>query len=431
MFSRVSRFLLPSGCRLAGGLLLGLLTGLGSARATTYVVFRYDDLAADKAGSRSFDKPRQAIWEAEQAQDRIFARHGMPYLVAVVPNMANVVRTNVVPLAEDQEKVAFLRASVAAGRMQVALHGYTHWNHASPGHRRGEFRRADAQAQADDLAAGRKMIMDALGLRELTTFVPPFNGWNEHTAAGLARTGFTILSADRQWNVPADIPLLHIPFTAQLWELESLIARNALPPDSVVVVLYHPAQITKMPGSEMRYYGLDKLDSLLARLGTLPDVKVVTLDQLRATGQDLSPARYNAAVSTGRLQAAWAQVLPTRYLPGIASQFLYLSAGDYAGINLAWRALTVVTLAGLVLAGWLVFGLARRLLPLTANRLLSVGALLALAAAAWLLLEITRRGFHPTSVRFFPPWLLIGWILAALKHELGLRRQAADTVSPS
>ncbi|MHC4148424.1 MAG: DUF2334 domain-containing protein, partial [Planctomycetota bacterium] len=129
-------------------LLLISRSGLNAA----YIVFRYDDLTADQQGVRETNLLRSQIWTAERSMDALFAQYDMPYVVAIIPR-ANQdyggVRSaeGVVSFAEDEEKIAFIKRALAAGRIEVAQHGFSHSNVVAPGRRPGEFRERDYQSQ--------------------------------------------------------------------------------------------------------------------------------------------------------------------------------------------------------------------------------------------------------------------------------------------
>lgn len=389
--------------------------------AHTYVVFRYDDLAGDQPGERETNPHRRAIWESEQAVDRLFENAGLPYVVGVIPqaNPAYLLRSKAgqsFPLSADQEKVNLVKRSMAAGRMQVAMHGFNHTNHSQPKGRASEFSR-DYEEQYRDLVAGRKILTDALGQNQISTFIPPFNGWNEHTARALVNSGFRILSADRHQPGDAVTPLTNIPFTAQLWELEELLVQDRLPTDSLVVALYHPPQIARIPNHEHRYYGIERMKALLDRLAARPEIRVVNLEYLQASCADLTPGRYMAAARLQRMKALWTPLLPAKFRPGTSKDFIYLPEKEYLLCCGHWMIWTMIATIGAIVGSLVFFGVVSNWVSQTLNRLLIGGTLLGFLTGIWLIRDIQGRGFHINSIRFFYAVIMGALLFATIRNE--------------
>ena len=224
------------------------------------VVFRYDDLSGDKLGERENDPERRRIFEAERSVDSLFDKFGFPYVVAVIPKRSDN------SFAEDPEKITFIKNAVQMGRIEVAQHGFAHINHAEENHRKGEFRERNFDTQLHDIEAGKEILCKSCQVPNITTFVPPWNAWDDNTAKALVESGFSILSADRSYYGKMAAKLTIVPFTAQLWELESLLNCGDMPDSSVIVVLYHPPQIVRFSGQEERYFGLERFENLLRTL---------------------------------------------------------------------------------------------------------------------------------------------------------------------
>lgn len=335
------RFVLPS-------LVFAVLLCSRVAIGTTYIVFRYDDLAADRFGERENSSERREIWEAEQAVDGLFDKFGFPYVVAIIPER------NGVSFADDIEKVEFIKHAIQEGRVEVAQHGFNHINHAKKNHRRGEFRERSYEDQFNDIVRGKNILCECLGLTNIETFVPPFNGWDNNTAKVMKKLGFSILSADRSYYHKAVTGLTVIPFTAQLWELESKVNEKELPNDAVIIVLFHPTQIVNTKGSENRFFGIERFEKLLHNLSTMQSTKIVTLQQLADECSDLTIDRYREANNLHRQRSFWSKLIPQRSSPGETSWRLYSSTQVYDSQATHWRVLTVAIMTGLVFGGLIV-----------------------------------------------------------------------------
>lgn len=335
------RFVLPS-------LVFAVLLCSRVAIGTTYIVFRYDDLAADRFGERENSSERREIWEAEQAVDGLFGKFGSPYVIAIIPER------NGVSFAKDGQKVEFVKNALREGRVEVAQHGFAHINHTRKNHRRGEFRERSYQEQFDDISQGEDILRKCLNLTSIETFVPPFNGWDKHTATIIKKLGFSILSADRSYYHKAAAELTIIPFTAQLWELESKVNKNELPNDAVIIVLFHPTQIVKNSGKENRYFGIERFEKLLQNLSTMRSAKIVTLQQLADECTDLTIDRYQEANNLHRQRSFWSKLIPQRSLPGETSWCLYSSTQVYDSHVAHWKMLGRVLVIGSLLGGLVV-----------------------------------------------------------------------------
>jgi len=379
--------------------------------AATYVVFRYDDLAADAPSVRETDKQRQAVWDAERAMDELFASRGFPYVVGIIPNAT-------APFYIDTAKVSMVTQALNAGRLQVALHGFTHTNHASANARASEFNR-DFSQQLADINAGLSLLRESVHLDRITTFIPPFNDWNESTARALVSAGFQILSADRYRHSSTVDSLTVVPFTAQLWDLETLVNNRSLPTNSVVVVILHPPQIADIQSYDGRFFGLPRLKSLLAKIGTMQDIHVVTFDQLVKENSELSAARYAAAARLWQWRTLWEKLLPESYRPGAKNVFLYESEAAYSKLNLSWLAITSTVILCIIALSTFVTRIILTKRSVIFIRIVFVAAAFAVLSAALLVWDLNHRGFNVNGVRLFPLCAAIGFFLASLSRLFG------------
>jgi hypothetical protein len=92
------------------------------------------------------------------------------------------------PLAENPELVAFLNAGVAAGRLSMLLHGYSHQNYPN-GY---EFEVAPNPDWR--LARGLGYLEALLGV-EISTFVPPHNALSRAGLRAVDRLGLNVLGS--------------------------------------------------------------------------------------------------------------------------------------------------------------------------------------------------------------------------------------------
>jgi Polysaccharide deacetylase. len=397
-----------------------------TAGATTYIVFRYDDLAGDAPGVRETDVLRRQLWEAEQAVDRMFQKYGFSYTIAIIPNR------NDVPLGADAEKVEFIRNAVSVGRVEVAQHGLSHINHAKANRRAGEFRDRDYQSQFQDIKKGREILLSALGLNEIAVFVPPWNAWTGDTAKVLKTLEFTVLSVDSYYYYKTAGGLTIVPFTTRLSEFEAMLDQNTLPDDSIVVVIYHPFEIEGFQGSlndnhGSDHYGVDKFGKLLQKLSGVNKAKVVTLEKLTKETRGLTLERYHAANGLCCMQHFWAKLLPEHLLPGASQQPVYLSAEVYLQNLRFWNSLTLVFSLIVLALGLLVRYSIGRKASDKWHFGIDVTAILLLIISIISEVYLVQRGYHTTGIRAVPGLFAGGFLLGSLlSSRLKTRRHSVS-----
>jgi len=276
------------------------------------VAFRYDDYHA-RLGTR--DEPKDEI---ERRFLGIFAEHQVPLTLGVVPKYANQF-----PLAEDPGKLELLRAHLASGRMEAALHGFTHQSFAAPGARNSEFTGTPPEQQAERLRAGKAMLEDWLGT-SVVSFIPPWNTYDEATVAALTGLGFSTLSADLS-QAPVPEPPVALPHTCGFRELRGTLRWLTRRPGlGVVVCMFHHFSFTESPYDSARTYGrttLAGLGDLLAWCRGQAGVELKTLGDAAERVRELfRDGRVDAARERWRLVFSW------RRMPLVGRVFRWLWA---------------------------------------------------------------------------------------------------------
>ena len=387
------------------------------------VIFRYDDFSADRPIERDSNDVRRSIWEAEKEITALFRKHTLPHVLGVVPcvNTEDGYErpfrkvSGRIPLSDDAEKCQFLRDGVRDHVIEVAMHGFEHTNHAPSRWAAAEFQRSFEQQRAD-LRAGREELKRALGEIRIETFIPPFNGWDAGTLPALEETSFTLLSADYREPLSQETRVRQVPFTAQLWELEARLEDlEAEGASGLIVVLYHPPQIVKMPGREARYFGAHRFEALLERLVSNPKIRITTFQGLEGGSETDGPLdrnRYQAAHRAWWHQAIWGRWWSPQ--PSWRS-VVYQSAAEYQ--QAAIRGLSRLVL-GTAIALGMGAALAILLKPWLGSTMngmvvvaMGAGCLLA-GGRMW---EVQRRGFVVTVAMMAPlPFglgFVVGWLL--------------------
>ena len=265
------------------------------------VVFRYDDYHA-------------SLGEASEAQDGIelrflavFAEHGVPLTLGVVPHYEQRGL-----LGDDAPKLAALRAAVAEGRAEAALHGLSHESLAPEGARASEFAGQPPEAQAQRLRTGKALLEEWLGA-PVASFIPPWNTLDEATVAALAGAGFAAVSADLSLELEL-APLAAVPHTCGLRELRRTVGGLAgCGGAALVVCMFHHFSFTDSPHPLARRYGqlgLSQLGALLSWCRARGGVELATVGE--------AAGRHGEALRDGRVAEArerWELVFRWRRVP--------------------------------------------------------------------------------------------------------------------
>jgi peptidoglycan/xylan/chitin deacetylase (PgdA/CDA1 family) len=148
------------------------------------VVFRNDDIQ-EFAGSA-----------AERRFLQLFVENGIPQTYALVPFKRD--------LEKAVDLVALLKDQQAKGLAEIALHGYAHENYA--GKRRSEFAGRPLEEQLEKIRSG-KTYLERIFQREIVTFIPPFNSYDQQTLRACTQNGIKVLSSSHFFSVPNPYPL--------------------------------------------------------------------------------------------------------------------------------------------------------------------------------------------------------------------------------
>ena len=336
-----------------------LCCSMASGRA--YLVFRYDDYSPDLPGHRAENAVRGHIWQAEQQMDAVFASCGMPYVIGVLPSLTPKTMRDYgkegdfvgssICLSDDSEKTALLRQAIAAGRVQIAQHGFTHVNYGAVSGRYSEFVGRSFRQQLDDISAGRTILCQTLGLETVEVFIPPFNSWNGDTARALEQAGFTVLSGGFYDYDRAADGLVHIPFTVEPEELGALLD-EPIPDEAVIVVMCHPYTFVPIPGFEAKYIGMAAFGELVGRIAGRPELEVLTFRQLQERTR-LDSRRFRMVQGIVENRFRWGKILPQYKSESPPFGGYYLSISAYRSLATHWWLLTCAAVLIGAAAGFL------------------------------------------------------------------------------
>jgi peptidoglycan/xylan/chitin deacetylase (PgdA/CDA1 family) len=295
------------------------------------VVLRFDDYCATS-------DTEQEIRLLNGIVDR-----GLPITVAVIPMVATQREgRDAVPLSP--EKANLLKPAISRGMVEVALHGLHHVSVRSD-----VSTEYQGRPLADQVAVIKrgKELLEARFATPVTTFIPPWNSYDENTLVALQQTGFRTIAASRRGTVLGGKSLKFVPFSvngpARLAEAVQA-ARNSDDKAALVVVMLHLYDFK----AATRLGVQEKIDRFLLELDALKasgDIEFHSVASIAGEpgyavgGQGAAPAllaasraapHLNPGLSSERLDRGrlefWAHRL-VPWLPGQASsELLYADA---------------------------------------------------------------------------------------------------------
>lgn len=347
-----------------------------------------------------------------------------PLLVAVVPFPGEVYppadgAPHVRPVRLAAEKEALLREHVAAGRVEVALHGFNHQSNSVVDGRPSEFAGLSLERQRQLLALGKAGLEQALGL-PVRTFTPPYNTFDATTVRALRETGFTVLSAG---VTPAENAgrLALVPGTVYPQGLKETVQRalRSQLGEVLIVVVMHPYDFAgsgaDMPAFRKRYRDPMSVEAFLQDVAwarAQPGARFVSAAEELARGADLSAGRVDANVALRNVHDSLGRLLPA-FLQPPQLDGLLLGTGEARRLRWALYARAGLVAIALFAAAYLA---SRRLARARwfARTVRVQRVALAAAVPAVLVLGVVQ-GFY---------FLKLVALLAATGWWLGIRRVA-------
>ena len=190
-----------------------------------------------------------------------------------------------------QAKIEMITSAVQDGVIEVTMHGFSHQTiPAEGGHR--EFKGLEYNLQYEKISQGVTFLEESLNV-PITTFIPPWNRYDQNTLKALNEIGFTVLSANQEGEPLGSSPLLFLPSTCELNELQETVikARDSIDPNPIIVVLFHQFDIL---GNEVNIPLMDfaEFTALLDWLKAQDDVGVLSFQQTFTLYPNLNARRY-------------------------------------------------------------------------------------------------------------------------------------------
>jgi peptidoglycan/xylan/chitin deacetylase (PgdA/CDA1 family) len=230
-----------------------------SVDRSVIVVLRYDDYGGP------------APCPADQAVIAAALRHNIRFTFGVIPAWHGQ------PLGATT--VQALLPALQQGIIELAQHGYTHdalWQWRG---RSSEFLGLPFADQSRRIAAGKAMLEKTFGQR-VSSFIPPWNRYDDATVACLEQLGFDTLSGDNRFPGWTASRLKGMPVTCELRDLKAVVnsaqvrgLKNAL-----VVCLFHRYDFREMD-SKQGWLNFYEFNTLMQWLAAQPGVETLTVHE--------------------------------------------------------------------------------------------------------------------------------------------------------
>ncbi len=253
------------------------------------VVFRLDDVSA-----ASDDGLDRLIFET-------FFANQIPLTVGAIPFLSDGDVHDPGPqgeLALPMDKLSFLAGCRARGGFEIAQHGCSHQVRAGVDFRTEFCGRAESD-QLSCIERGKAWLEQSF---PVTSFIPPWNSYDEVTVRVLASLGFRALSADAFGPLPSTGNLQILPATTSLAGLPAALeaAQSARATRVLIAVLMH-AYDFRESGSTRAAHDLSELGMLLRGLPRDGRFHYATMEGCAAEGgystKSLAPARWRARIA--------------------------------------------------------------------------------------------------------------------------------------
>ena len=246
-------------------ILITSLLLISSSISALNVVLRYDDptLQADSVTYEMLT---------------FLAEHNIPITLAVIPCDAN--EEYILPT--DSNWIKLLKAD----NVEIALHGLTHQDFG-----KGEFGGLTFEESYRRLSKGKNFL--EAQLKPITTFIPPFNAYNENTLNAMDSLGLTAISADlfisratSNKNIQYYPETLGHAMKNGVFEAAHDALEKNLNKSALCVIMLHHYDINT-PDS------FNKLKELVLYLLNNKDINLLKFKQLMDLGEDGSSERFN------------------------------------------------------------------------------------------------------------------------------------------
>lgn len=314
-----------------------------------------------------------------------------------------------------QENVQMLRPYVEEGLVEIALHGFHHNTQATKlnGYVPGEFFGISQEEQEDLIVRGKAYLDDTFSCN-VTTFIPPWNTYDEATLGALKKLEFSCISTGNRFGpVISNASLLYLPALCKLSDVLPVInevLRIGLD-EAVIVVCFHHYEFVEVSPNRTDYQlTIDQLEELFSRIQKMEGVSLYTVRDFASRDTTLTAERY---LLTSQL------VRNTNIVPPVIKGWLP-APKHYPSVERARKLLFRVTIGSigyyfLMFLSSIALGLFIGL-KLT-NSLLIFSVILVVALLLYTIVRIRLKGkinYRTLSLMLFSGGLGIGFLLTEL-----------------
>jgi peptidoglycan/xylan/chitin deacetylase (PgdA/CDA1 family) len=245
------------------------------------VVLRYDDFSS------------LSNHEVEERIVDLCQKNGISVTFGVVP----FITTGDVHLPESAETIPLeegkakqLRCWHSAGVVDIALHGYSH--QTSQVDPPSEFAGLSLETQFTKIKEGKIFLEEMTGIK-VTTFIPPWNAYDQNTLQSLEVLGFNAISAKRSGPASIRSRLKFLPETCSIKRLPSAVktARSCSQRHPIIVLVFHAFEFVE--GDVNRgSITFENFSTHISWLKQQPDIRLCSIEQVLKRFPGLTAKRF-------------------------------------------------------------------------------------------------------------------------------------------
>lgn len=202
----------------------------------------------------------------------VFTRNNIPLVIGVIPTKNHALYDSI-PDAIIPKWVELVNNN----NIEIALHGFYH--ESSIVGEKGEFTKALSLDEQFSRIKKGKYFLDSVfrangAMKDIHTFIPPWNIFDNNTLYALERLHFDVISASRTSALFYDTNRIkYYPCTAEEFDKVKNFNQSG---EGTFIILFHPYTFEN--------YSLEELDKLLQVLSKSPDNKFYTIRDLETHG---------------------------------------------------------------------------------------------------------------------------------------------------
>ena len=225
----------------------------------------------------------------------IFSHHELSCTFGVIPNvtLGNFRDTDPADtLTLPDEKIQIFKQAAKNNILDIALHGYEHKTIVTDCNEHSEFRGADLNSQLTKIRVGKNLLEQQIETT-ISTFIPPWNTYDENTLNALIHNKITCISSNRYQPYSQKTNINFIPITIEFPDLKSAVDTARINKDSEpnIIILMHPYDF-KESGDNRAQYNCQDVYELLHWINQQDDLDVFTVSQLAMSSDNYSHSRY-------------------------------------------------------------------------------------------------------------------------------------------